>query len=108
MAVIPDRYELVSAGPLKSVSLSAIAESPGTYVFYDQTRPLFAGETDNLHRRIAAHLERGVPKWLGADDDDSVTLKLVELPAVSREGRLQWLLSFINRERPLLNYQNAA
>ena len=90
------------------MSLAAISQSPGTYVFYDQTRPLFAGETDNLHRRIETHLKNGLAKWLGTDEEDDLTLKLVELPTASREGRLKWLLSFINRERPLLNYQNAA
>ena len=103
-----DVYELVSAGPVKSVLLSSIATMPGMYAFYDRTRPLFAGETDNLHRRIETHLRSGLPEWLEAGSDEGVTLKVATLPTVSRETRLSWLGAFINRERPLLNYQNAA
>jgi hypothetical protein len=103
-----DDYDLVVAGSVKRVSLSEIAALPGGYVFYDQTRPIFAGETDNLRRRVELHLNGGLPEWLGAKEDDDFILKVLVLPKASREDRLKWLGAFINRERPLLNYQKAA
>jgi uncharacterized protein (DUF1015 family) len=42
---------------------------PGVYAFYDHTRPIFAGETENLKRRIGAHLEAGLPNWLGINEE---------------------------------------
>ncbi len=100
-----DTYHLVSAGPIKSVSLSQIKQAPGLYVFYDYTRPIFAGETDNLKKRIGLHLESGLPDWLEAQEDEGFVLKFQELPSVNRVGRLRMLSAFINRERPVLNYQ---
>lgn len=103
-----DVYDLVTAGPVSRVSLSEIAKMPGMYAFYDHNRPLFAGETDNLQRRIEVHLKGGLPEWLGVAEDEGVILKYSVLPSVSRDERLKWLGAFVNRERPLLNYQVAA
>lgn len=108
MEFTTDDYDLVAAGPVKRVSLSQIATLPGGYVFYDQTRPIFAGETENLRLRVERHLNGGLPEWLGAKEDDDFTLKVLVLPNASREDRLNWLGAFINRERPLLNYQKVA
>src|SRR5204862_67611 len=70
-----DVYDLVSAGPVKRVSLSDIASLPGTYVFYDYNRPLFAGESDNLNRRLSMHLQGGLPRWLSPHDEEGIILK---------------------------------
>jgi predicted HicB family RNase H-like nuclease len=102
------KYDLISAGPVRSIDLSAISTLPGTYAFFDQKRPIFAGETENLHKRIGLHLGPGLPDWLGARDDEDFILKFLVLPSVRKEDRLEWLGSFINNERPLLNYQNVA
>jgi hypothetical protein len=50
----------------------------------------------------------GLPEWLEIGNPTDIELKYMALPAVSRDGRLTWLMQFVNRERPLLNYQNAA
>jgi hypothetical protein len=102
-----DKYDLVAMGPLKTISLSDIAASSGTYAFYDRTRPIFAGETDNLRKRIETHLKTGLPDWLEARRDEDFILKSLVLPSMKREARLQWLTAFINREKPVLNYQKA-
>jgi predicted HicB family RNase H-like nuclease len=99
--------DLVSNGPVKSIDLSSIASFPGVYVFYDQNRPIYAGETDDLKRRITTHLQYGLP-CIDVTSDDSVTLKAGVIPNMSQTERLQWLMEFINRERPLLNYQKVA
>lgn len=101
-------YDLVSAGPFRKVNLDTIADLPGGYVLYDQNRPIFAGETENLRKRIQLHLVRGLPDFLGAFDSDDLVLKLQALPSAKSKDRLDWLGAFINRERPLLNYQKAA
>lgn len=101
-------YDLVAAGPLRRVDLSMIAQLPGTYVLYDINRPIFAGETENLHKRIELHLKSGLPKWLEADTEEELVLKTLVLPSAKKDDRLGWLGAFVNRERPLLNYQKAA
>jgi HicB family len=101
-------YELISAGPFRKVKLDAIADLPGGYVFYDQLRPIFAGETENLRKRIQLHLSWGVPDFLAAFESDDLVLKLQILPSAKSKDRLDWLGGFINRERPLLNYQKSA
>ena len=101
-------YDLVAAGPLRRVDLSMIAALPGTYVFYDINRPIYAGETENLHKRIEMHLKSGLPKWLQADAEENLVLKTLVLPSAKKDDRLDWLGVFVNRERPLLNYQKAA
>jgi hypothetical protein len=98
-------YELASAGPLRNVNLMSIQSLPGAYAFYEQNRPIFAGETENLKRRIQMHLAGGLPEFLETVDTDDMTLRFQVLPSAKKEARLQWLGGFINRERPLLNYQ---
>jgi hypothetical protein len=100
--------DLVNAGPVGSISPASISSLPGAYVFYDHTRPIYAGETDNLQRRIGLHLASGLPEWLEAKEDEGFILKFSVLPSVKKEDRLKWLGAFINRERPVLNYQEVA
>src|SRR5262249_44401947 len=100
------QYDLVSKGPIESIDLASLSEFPGVYVFYDQTRPIYAGETDVLRHRIALHKRYGIP-CIDLHDEGTV-LKSFEMPGFSHIKRVNWLMSFINRERPLLNYQHAA
>ena len=103
-----EHYELVSVGPVRQVDLSGIAGYPGTYAFYDYSRPIFAGETENLQHRIELHLRHGLPEWLGVNENDNLILKTLVLPTAKRDDRLAWLCGFITKEHPLLNYQKAA
>jgi hypothetical protein len=106
--ISPDvsHYDLVSKGQLRSVDLSSLSEFPGVYVFYDHTRPLYAGETDVLRKRIALHLQYGIP--CVDIRQDEVVLKSFEMPGFTHAERVRWLMSFVNQERPVLNYQQAA
>ena len=103
-------YELVSAGPVERVNLDKIPEFPAVYLFYTQSRPVFAGETEQLRDRLNRHLQvsdhRGLPQWLTGDG--VYQLRYATLPSVSRDERLRWLRQFINKEKPLLNYQKVA
>lgn len=105
-------YDLVSAGPVERVNLDEIPTFPGTYVFYDRARPLFADETHDIRGRLEVHLRhsgrRGLPTWLDIDSSNGFDLKYLALPSLKREERLSWLRQFINKEKPLLNYQKAA
>ena len=103
-----DLYTLRSAGPIKEVGLSGIEAMPGVYAFYDYTRPIFAGETSNLKERIRQHLESGLPDWIRDTDVEGFILKYTAVPSMKKSDRLTWLGTFINREKPLLNYQRTA
>jgi hypothetical protein len=100
-------YDLVSVGPVRSINLDAMADLPGLYVFYDVDRPVYAGETDRLRERISKHLQYGIP-CVDVKHDTSLQLKTFSVPRLKQSERLKWLVGFINRERPLLNYQRAA
>lgn len=108
----PPACDLVSAGHIGQIELEQVPTLPGVYVFYDKVRPIFAGETVQLRNRINLHLEtsasRGLPTWLEVGDPEGFELKYFSVPSVGREARLGWLMQFVNRERPVLNYQNAA
>lgn len=105
-------YDLVSAGPVASIRLDQLPEFPGLYSFYDRNRPVFAGETAGLRRRIAFHLAssdaRGLPDWLEFGPDADFSLKYFAIPSLGRQHRLDWLMRFVNQEKPLLNYQLSA
>lgn len=98
-------YDLVSAGPIARVDLRRIPNLEGTYVFYEGPRPIFAGETEHLRKRIELHVSKGLPGWL---DRESLSLKYFSETKPKQAERLAWLMSFINQERPLLNYQMVA
>lgn len=99
------------AGPLRKVNVSSLPATSGMYVFYEKVRPIFAGETELLRRRIDLHLgsseHLGLPRWLELGCEGDLELKFATLPSVSKEDRLKWLNHFINREAPLLNYQSS-
>jgi hypothetical protein len=98
-------YDLVSAGPIRRIDLSKLPDLEGTYVFYEGTRPIYAGETEHLRKRIGLHVSRGLPDWV---DLNSLSLRYFSETKPKQAERLEWLMSFINRERPLLNYQKVA
>lgn len=100
-------YTLESVGPVKMIDLSQVPETSGMYAFFDSNRPIFAGETEQLRHRVERHLDAGLPSWLDALTDESFHLKISNAPT-NRGLRLSWLQDFINRERPLLNYQQVA
>jgi HicB-like protein involved in pilus formation len=104
-------YELHSAGAVLGIDLSKLPTDPAAYVFYHDERPLFAGETANLRERILSHLNssesRGLPDWIDSPIDN-LALKVAVVPKARQTDRLVWLRNFINREKPLLNYQKAA
>lgn len=98
-------YDLVSAGPIRRFDLRKLPELEGTYVFYEGSRPIYAGETEHLRKRIELHVAKGLPGWV---DQESLSLKYFSESKPKQSERLTWLMSFINRERPLLNYQMVA
>ncbi|HEY2412912.1 MAG TPA: toxin-antitoxin system HicB family antitoxin [Pirellulaceae bacterium] len=98
---------LVTAGVFRLIDLDKLTAEPGGYALYDQNRPVFAGETESLKKRVGLHLRYGIPDWLGIDRDEELEIRWATLPS-RREDRLAWLGTFINQERPLLNYQKAA
>ncbi len=106
------QFDLLKAGTTKQLRLSKLPEFPGMYVFYEDVRPIYAGETARLRHRIELHLESAerlyLPTWLELGFGPSLELRFHAVPNASTKYRLQWLNQFINRERPQLNYQAAA
>jgi hypothetical protein len=113
-SVTPPAYILKAAGNMAELKLDKLPEASGAYVFYDATRPVYAGETSKLRHRIQLHLEAGnsgkvfLPKWLELGGEEKLELRYAVMPGASSAERLSWLNSFVNRERPALNYQYAA
>jgi hypothetical protein len=103
-----EHVNLIAAGPIKLVTPAELPPDPGVYSFYDQNRPLFAGETANLQRRIELHFSGQLPKWLGVEDDLGCILRYAPMPGDKGKAREAWLLRFIHDQRPLLNYQRVA
>jgi site-specific DNA-methyltransferase (adenine-specific) len=104
---IPE-YDLVSAGPLRTIVVPELPAFPAAYVLYDHRRPIFAGETEDLRKRVELHLEGGLPEWLEREDSFDLTLKHSAAPATKHEERRNWLFAFVLREKPLLNFQKVA
>jgi hypothetical protein len=100
--------DLVTAGPLKELKSRDLPEFPATYVVYDQTRPVFAGETVNLQRRIEIHQKGGLPRWLDEAEGFDLILKQAVVPSITQDERKLWLSDFVLREKPLLNFQKVA
>ncbi len=103
----PSTIRLITAGVFRRLDLERLAAEPGGYALYDQNRPIFAGETVSLQKRVGLHLRSGIPDWLGIDRGEELELRFAALPP-KRDSRLAWLGDFINKERPLLNYQRVA
>lgn len=102
------QYDLVSAGPVAAIDMSALPAMHATYVFYDQNRPIYAGETANLRKRVGIHLEPGrLPEWINTRAP-GFTLRYFVVTTSHQKDRLAWVRQFINTERPLLNYQEVA
>jgi hypothetical protein len=103
----PD-YDLISAGPLQAIVIPEVPTFPAAYVLYDNARPIFAGETENLRNRIDLHLRSGLPAWLEVNNGFDFILKHSEAPNSKQEERLHWLGKFVLQEKPLLNFQKVA
>jgi site-specific DNA-methyltransferase (adenine-specific) len=104
---IPE-FDLVTAGPLHTLLLPEIPEFPAAYVVYDQNRPIFAGETENLRRRIDIHRTGGLPQWLDTREGFDLVLRQAVVPSVKQDERRLWLSNFVLLEKPLLNFQKVA
>jgi hypothetical protein len=101
--VLAKEWSLTEA--LREVNLATLPAGPGGYALYDQNRPVFAGETANVKRRVSRHVA-AIPEWMGVQCEELI-LKYIPLPA-ERDARLDWLGHFVNRERPVFNYQKVA
>ncbi len=102
------QVDWIRAGPVRLLSPNELPKDPGVYSIFDHKRPLFAGEAENLQLRFELHLEGKMPDWLGVTEDMGCELRYAPMPTSKQKTRQNWLHSFINEERPLLNYQKVA
>ena len=103
-----EAVNLITAGPIRTLKLKELPAIEGVYSFYDTSRPLFAGETENLQRRMKLHLDGKLPDWLNMENDYEFILKYAPVPSASMKWRDLWLRDFINQQRPLLNFQKVS
>lgn len=107
-----DLSQLLPVGRVNELDLSSISDLPGMYVFYEDIRPMFAGETSRLRHRLQLHLKQAgnlfLPQWLELGCERDLELRMISVPKISHKDRLGWLNQFINKERPPFNYQAAA
>jgi hypothetical protein len=82
-------YDLVSAGPIKRIDLDSLPDFEGTYAFYEGPRPIYAGETEHLRKRIDLHLSKGLPDWA---DINSLSLKYFAESKPKQSERVAWLI----------------
>lgn len=80
-----------SAAEFKA-DLNSIPEAPGIYVFCDSTGYLYVGESDNLRRRLAEHLDesdrRSLAGYLTKQGCENITLEIHTFEEGSRIGEL--------------------
>lgn len=105
-------FDLTSIGQVGNMALDDLPDVPGGYVFYDDARPIYAGETAKLRHRIELHLQNSgqmfLPGWLGLGFESALELRFFANPLLRARERVRWLNQFINCEKPTLNYQTAA
>lgn len=88
--------------------VSIIPVQQGLYLFFDSERALYIGETENLRRRIAKHLEhsdnRGLARWLWEFGEESLHLEYHVLPATAKRRERKALeIELIRSRRPVFN-----
>jgi HicB family len=101
-------FDFVRAGPLQNIVVPELPSFPAAYILFDRTRPIYAGETEDLRKRVELHREGGLPRWLETEGGFDVTLNHSAVPTVKQEERRSWLSAFVLREKPLLNFQKVA
>jgi len=105
-------FDLLRAGTIAKLKLDDVPDLPGMYAFYEDVRPIYAGETSKLRHRINLHMNVSerlfLPRWLELGYERNLELRFHAVPKASTRDRMLWLNQFINKERPPLNYQAAA
>lgn len=95
-------------GRTKQVKVSQLPSAPGIYLFRHDAGAIFAGETQNLRRRINRHFEHGglggVPQWLYDVNVKTVELGVLETPSSTHSDRKITELGLVYSLKPVLNY----
>lgn len=100
------QYMLDVVRKISTLDMRDLPEREAAYALYDHNWPIYAGETENLRKRIERHINYGI----SVADMSSLTLRIHtnDDGLRSQDSRMRWLRWFINKERPLLNYQKVA
>ncbi|MCH7597014.1 MAG: GIY-YIG nuclease family protein [Planctomycetes bacterium] len=71
--------------PASDLNLASVASQQGLYIFFCRNRTLYVGESSNLRRRLAKHLEhsdnKGLARWLWEHGADELNVEIQVLPA---------------------------
>jgi len=90
------------------LSLDAVPNNPGLYIFYSNKATLYVGETDNLQNRIRKHLDHSdnkeLARWLWEFGDGSLHLELQILEkSITQRIRRALELELIRSRLPIFN-----
>jgi len=104
-AIEAAKIELVCA---EDLTLTDLPLGQGLYVFYDDEKTLYVGETQNLRKRIAKHLEhsdnKGLARWLWQASTSALRLEFHVLPPnTSTRVRRAMEAELIRSRRPVFN-----
>jgi hypothetical protein len=98
---------------IKGLRIELIPMEQGLYLFFTSRTALYAGETTNLRRRIAKHLEhsdnKGLAHWLWEFGKAALNLEIQTLPAETPSRTRKSLEAELIRSRqPLFNIRGSA
>jgi predicted GIY-YIG superfamily endonuclease len=90
------------------LSLGAVPQSPGLYLFYSNQATLYVGESDNLQNRIRKHLDHSdnkeLARWLWEFGETSLHLELQVLEkSITQRIRRALEVELIRSRSPVFN-----
>jgi predicted GIY-YIG superfamily endonuclease len=90
------------------LSLDALPQSPGLYLFYSNESTLYVGECENLHNRIRKHIDHSdnkeLARWLWEFGDTSLHLELQVLDkSITQRIRRALEVELIRSRLPVFN-----
>ena len=100
-----DRPELESLENARSLRIPSVPTMAGFYMFSSDDLPIFINQTENLHFRLAQHMDfsshRGLPEWLWGK---SLQVAFTARPELGLTDRQIIELSEIISRHPLFNF----
>jgi site-specific DNA-methyltransferase (adenine-specific) len=105
--------ESIDLGPIEALDAAHLPLSQGIYIFYSPTATLYVGETSNIRKRIAKHLDhsdnKGLARWFWENGFSRVLLEIRVLPNDTTSRVRSALESELIRSRkPVFNVQCAS
>ena len=97
-------------GLIEEIDVQKLPSSQGVYIFYSPTAALYVGETANLRKRIAKHVEhsdnKNLARWFWENGFHRIHLEVHVLPKdTAARVRLAIESELIRSRKPIFNVQ---